>query len=190
MGNEGSKRLSETERNQLDQRLHRMGKNVWLTYKSHFESAQYYGRVAKTLDMFTTAIMPLSAAGLLVSVHPSRRAGLAVSAIGLVFSGLEKFGGSLYHPNNIQEKHFKAGIGLSSLFEEIGAFREIRMKDTNLTESQFMEEYRGLIAKKQSYDEIIQTETWAYIKVRENDKHFTKLWKSDKKENQQSTQTK
>ena len=196
MGNASSQHstLSDEERNRLDEKLERMENNVRITYKSHFVSSEYYRKLAQGLDILTTIVLPTSAAGLAVSFNTSKRIGVALSVIGLVFGGFQKFDtNSIYHPAKIQAKHFDAGIGLQSFHSEVMMYRQLRLKDKSLTAREFTKEFRELIDKKERCDKIIQTETWAYVNARNRDNHFKSTWNKkffeDKRENEQRNTT-
>lgn len=180
MGNTNSQlsTLSDEERKRLDEKLERMENNVRITYKSHFVSSEYYRKLAQGLDILTTIVLPTSAAGLAVSVNTSKRIGVGLSVIGLVFGGFQKFDtSSNYHPAKFEAKHFDAGIGLQSFHNEVMVYRQLRMKDKSLTAKEFMNECRELIQKKEHWDKIIQSDTWAYIRAKNRDDHFKSKWK-------------
>ncbi|XP_031559441.1 uncharacterized protein LOC116295680 isoform X2 [Actinia tenebrosa] len=189
MGNIGSQpsTLSDEERNRLDENLERMERNVRITSKSHFVSSEYYQKRAQRLDFLTTivlptsvagltaivlptsaavltaTVLPTSVAGLAVSFNTSKRIGVAFSVIGLVLGGFQKLDKSSdYHPSKMQAKHFDAGIGLQSFHSEVMLFRQLRLKEKSLTVKELRKEYRELIKKKERFDKVIPTDTWAY----------------------------
>ena len=179
------------QREELNETLTRMENNVWISYKSHFESSQYYEQLAKALETAVTVLAPTSAAAFSVTyqsiLHSSaniRGIGLASSVFGLVFCALEKINKSPLHPRSMQEQHFAAGIKLSSLHKEIRAFRQIRLKGESLLQDDLMNEYIKLVTKKEDCDKIIQAETWAYVKAREQVKKFTKKYHNKQQSSQ------
>ncbi|KXJ05125.1 hypothetical protein AC249_AIPGENE28217, partial [Exaiptasia diaphana] len=160
--------LSEEDRMQLDGDLERIQKNVWLTYKTHFTSSEYYGRIANGIDLFVNIIAPPSAAGLILSTRQSHLAAAGLSLMAIAFSGLQKYESShsKFHPAMKQEQHFKAGIGLQAFHSELIAFRQQLRKDPSLTREKYLTEYRKIIDSKSRCDSIIQTEYWAYLRAR------------------------
>ena len=186
--------LTMDQRQKLNKTLKRMEDNVWISYKSHFESSQYHEKIAKALEIAVVVLTPTSIATLSVNFrsifHSSanvRLRGLwlaASSVFGLAFCALDRFDKSPVHPRRKQEQHFTAGTKLSSLHEEICAFREIRLEGESLLQDDVMNEYLKLVTKKEDCDKIIQAETWAYVKAREQVEKFNKKYYNKQKSNQ------
>lgn len=170
MGNyQSSAILSDKDRESVDTDLERLQNNVWLTYKTHFTSSEYYGRWAKWLDVAVNVIGPCAAGGFVFTLNGKKsRLAAAGSLVGIVFSGLQKYesNNSKFHPAKKQELHFKAGIELQGLHSELIAYRKLLLKDPSLTREKYREEYKKIIQTKCRCDSIIQTEHWAYLRSR------------------------
>lgn len=171
--------LTDQQRSNFDTHLKRMEENVRITYKAHFESSAYYDHWAKIWEVIATLLLSSSSGGIVWAFQqtkPETKAKLLpLSVFGLAGSALGQFAHTPLHPRKKQERHFKAGIRLSSLHKEIQAIREIFINDGVVEKQHFLTEFRRVVKIKQECDEIIQSETWAFEKAKQYD--TTNRWK-------------
>ena len=164
------------KRTNLERRLGIMNCRLYITHRSHYESAKYYRKWDIRLQYLSLVVGAGGATGGLASTfnwktfvgHNPRLAPLvaAFSATSAILSVTIHLLPKIQSmPANLYQMHFNSGIECQYLEKKVKFMSETEVWDSKIPWASLASKYETLLRDKKDVDSVIQTDYWAYRKA-------------------------